>query len=424
MVNVDQRGSDPSDARPTEGWLDAARACAFLGVKRETLYAYASRGLVGTRGVPGTRKRVYDAADLERLRARHDARAGHGAVAASAMRFGEPVLDSTITGVDAAGPRYRGHHAAALARDGVSFERTAELLLRGALPADARWEAPKKLPSLTTLRALLPHDHALVDVVVASLPALALRDPQRFVTSDEALVERARATIMTLAALVGLSLGSEVVERAHAERTVASRLSVALGGPSRGPGVAALDRALVLSADHELNPSSFACRIAASAGADLHACYLAALGPMLGTGHGGATARVESLVDEVERPERAATALRERLRRGETLPGFGHPLYPQGDPRSEPLLELARPLAERRPRARTLLAIFDAVALIDHAPPNIDGALVALTLALGLPRGAAWVVFLLGRMAGWTAHMLEQRASHAPLRPRARYVGP
>jgi citrate synthase len=425
MVNVDQRvlRDQPSGIDDAD-WVSAEAACALLSVKRETLYAYASRGLVGTRAVAGSRKRLYERADLEKLRARHDARAGHGAVAASALRFGEPVLDSAITRVDSEGPHYRGHAACALASEGISYERVTELLLTGVLPKGETRFAPPKLPSLASIRSLLPRDAEPVDAVVASLTALALKDPRRYAMDDDVLLERARETLMALTALVGLAASPQHVERAQAERTLAARLSVALGGPSRGPSVGAVEQALILSADHELNPSSFACRVAASAGADLHACYLAALGPMLGSGHGGATARVEALVAETVRPEHAASVVRDRMRRGEGIPGFGHPLYPEGDPRAVPLFALARPLAERRVAARTLLSLVDAAQLVGIAPPNIDTAIVALSLGLGLTRGAAWVIFLIGRVAGWTAHLVEQRAARFALRPRARYVGP
>ena len=118
---------------PDHAWLSGSEAAAFLGVKRETLYAYASRGLVLSE--PGThgRGRRYRREDLERLKARSDARAGHGAVAAGALRWGEPVLASALTSIDEGGPRYRGHRAVDLAAR-ASFEAVAELLWTGTLP--------------------------------------------------------------------------------------------------------------------------------------------------------------------------------------------------------------------------------------------------------------------------------------------------
>src|SRR5439155_21588512 len=114
----------------------------------------------------------------------------------------------------------------------------------------------------------------------------------------------------------------------------------AVGGRAGRAGVRALNRALVLSADHELNSSTFAGRVAASVGADVYACVAAALAAFSGPRHGGACDRIEALLAETGRPERAATAIEERRRRGELVPGFGHQLYPGGDPRTPPLLEV------------------------------------------------------------------------------------
>src|SRR5450432_3342666 len=118
-------------------WLSSHEASARLGVKLTTLYAYASRGLITSSPGDGRRGRLYASGDVERLRARHVARSGHGPVAASALRFGEPVLETRISQVTTGGPRYRGYWATELCRSEVSFERVAELLWTGVLPEHA-----------------------------------------------------------------------------------------------------------------------------------------------------------------------------------------------------------------------------------------------------------------------------------------------
>src|SRR3712207_3177823 len=115
--------------------VTAAEAAALLGVRRATLYTYVSRGLVRCVPEPGTKEKRYVRADLERLKARHDARAGHTAVAAGALRWGEHVIDSAVSRVGAEGLAYRGHPAVRLAVEGRSFEDVAELLWTGTLPA-------------------------------------------------------------------------------------------------------------------------------------------------------------------------------------------------------------------------------------------------------------------------------------------------
>jgi citrate synthase len=180
---------------------------------------------------------------------------------------------------------------------------------------------------------------------------------------------------------------------------------------------------MVLSADHELNVSTFAARVAASSGAGLAASIVAALAALSGPLHGAATARVEAFVAEIERPERAAQAVDARLERGESVPGYGHPLYPNGDPRGARLLELAARLSSRARSVRVLLAVTDAMHLVARERPTVDVGLVALAAALGLPRGAPLAIFACGRLAGWIAHALEQRTEGHLLRPRARHVG-
>ena len=185
-----------------------------------------------------------------------------------------------------------------------------------------------------------------------------------------------------------------------------------------------MTEALILAADHELNASSFAARVAASAGASLPASVMSALGAASGSLHGAASARVEALVAEVGRPERGAAVVGGRLARGESVPGFGHQVYPDGDPRGAHLMEVALRTSARSRGVRILVSVSNAMELVARERPTIDLGLVALSSALGLPRGAPLAIFACGRVAGWIAHALEQRAAGFILRPRARYTGP
>ena len=179
----------------------------------------------------------------------------------------------------------------------------------------------------------------------------------------------------------------------------------------------------MLSADHELNASSFTARICASAGGDLYACVLAALATMSGPRHGGECDRFEALVAEAGDARRARAAVAARMRRGDRMHGFGHPLYPAGDPRAAHLIAVARRHGRGVAALRTIDAVIDAVARAGGEPPTLDAGLVAVAVAVGLSPGAAGLVFALGRTAGWIAHVLEQRTEPSLLRPRARYVG-
>ncbi|MDY7226137.1 citrate synthase family protein [Hyalangium rubrum] len=407
-----------------EELLSAAEASTLLGVKRATLYTYVSRGLVRCVPERGTKENRYVRADVERLKARHDARAGHAAVASGALRWGEPVIDSSVTRVGAEGLAYRGHSAVELAVSGRSFEEVSELLWTGELPASpARWPVPELPFPPSTLVGLLPRDAPPLAVLSTVVPLLGVADAVRFAAPPEQERLRAQRLLRHLGAWVGAAHGAGRVTHALKEPTVAASLAQAWGvAAKRAPEL--LDRALVLCADHELNVSTFAARVTASSGADLYACVSAALAALSGPRHGGACDRIEALMQEVGRPERAATVVRERLRRGESVPGFGHTLYPDGDPRTPPLLEVAWAVRPEPVAVRVVRAVAEAMREAGHPPPTVDLGLVALASALGLPPGAATAVFAVGRAAGWVAHVLEQREQGHLLRPRARYVEP
>jgi citrate synthase len=181
--------------------------------------------------------------------------------------------------------------------------------------------------------------------------------------------------------------------------------------------------ALVSCADHELNVSAFAVRVVASTRTSPYDAVAAGLAALRGPLHGGHTARVEALLDEAKSPGALARTVRERIRRGESIPGFGHPLYPAGDPRGKLIFEAVE---DGWPRSQA--AGFQRAAryagrsvLGDH--PTIDFGLVVLRRALGLPAGSALVLFALGRTAGWIAHAKEQYALGSLIRPRAVYRG-
>lgn len=403
--------------------VSAREAAELLGVKLPTLYAYVSRGLL--QSVPGTdgRARRYPVAELERMR---NTRRGGGPAAPQvgpSLRWGEPVMESALTRITNAGPHYCGRSAVELATEDVPFESVAELLWRGELPSTTpNWTAPDLGVPAAALQALLPEGTPVLTALPCLVAALGARDRGRFLISDAATLERARPLIVRAAAGLALAFSPDRVRPALKARGVAATIAAALGARGGRAGVRAINRALVLVADHELNTSAFAARVAASSGSDLYACCGAALGAMVGPRHGGSTNRVEAMVSEAGTPDRAGEVVAARAARGETIPGFHHVLYPDGDPRATPLLVAARTLRSDNKGVRTCLAFVDAMANVG-LHPTLDVGLVALRAALGLPRGSAAGLFAVGRMAGWVAHILEQRATGVLLRPRARYVG-
>lgn len=393
----------------------------MLGIKAQTLYAYASRGLV--RSVPSGegRARLYARSDLARLKARHDARSGHGAVAASALRWGEPVLETAVSTIDERGPIYRGVPAVELVRDGVGFEEAAALLWGEAHVAP--WASPAPGVPIGRLAALLPEDASPIAALQVAVPAMGARDVERFLVSAGAETTLARSLIRRMAAMLGVTVDRERCARALAESSVARAVLAAFGLRATAAAVRAIDRALVLCADHELNPSTFAVRVAASAGADLYACVSAGLGVLSGPEHGGVADRVEALLAEAKRAARPGDVVAQRARRGEAIPGFGHAIYKAGDPRTGPLLEAASEVAPQHETLAAIRAVTKAMAAAGHEPPTVDMGLVALAAAVGLPPGGAAALFAIGRTAGWVAHAVEQRAAGFIVRPRAHYTG-
>jgi len=413
--------------------MPASEAAEYLGVKLATLYAYTSRGLVQSVPGPKGRARLYLKRDLERLRARRDARAGHGPVAASALRFGEPVLDSSITAIAwDRGPIYRGIPAIELAEQDMLFEEVAELLWSGTPPEDEQahrtsyfWSALDFGMPSEPLRALVHEALPPLTALTLVVPLLASRDPGRFTTRPEAVLPRARSLIRRMIASLSLCRPRAEVDAALEEalgaETLAAAVLAAFGAERSPEAASAVNRALVLGADHELNASTFAARVAASTGADIHACITAALATLSGPRHGGAADRIEALIGEIASPEEAIDVVYERQRRGEAIEGFGHPLYPEGDPRGRALLDLACELDRDAPAIAKCLALVKGMEESGQGEPTIDVGLVALALALGLPRGAASGFFAVSRCVGWVAHVIEQYEAGYLLRPRARY---
>ena len=376
------------------GWLTAPQALARLQVRPQTLYAYVSRGRVQARPDPADpRRSLYSKPDVERLALSSRTVRRPSAVAASAIAWGEPMLASAISTVHAGRLIYRGADAVDLAMMGTLEEAAA--LLWGASPEVFAVGGKPSTAGGGPLSAVF----AFLSSEASSGASLLARTPR------DLHAEGARL-------LFGLSQAVAGVERLPGEK-VHAQLARGWGTPE---ATDILRRALVLLADHELNVSTFATRVAASSGAPLAACLLSGLCALAGPRHGRAALATSALVSEVGRIGVAAALKLIDIEAGAPLPGFGHPLYAGVDPRAAALLETFRPPAlHGRLRA--------AVARRYGRAPNVDYALSAITARFALPDQAPFLIFALARSAGWIAHALEQVSSGELIRPRARYVG-
>lgn len=386
-------------------WLDAEQATALLGVNRATLYAYVSRGFIRSEPVPGKpRARRYAREDVERLRVRAEERKNPEKAAEHALRWGVPVLESAITLITDGKLYYRGHDAAELART-RSLEEVAALIWTGSFDTEL-FDTPLHVVS----GGRAAHDLPFVHRAQSILPLVAARDSFAFDL-------RPRSVAQTGWRIVNL-LTSVAAESQELAPTVEETLAREWA-PSAKAAPALLRAALILCADHELNVSAFTARCVASASSNPYAVVLAGLAALEGAKHGGVTARVAALWDELRRARDLSKALGERLRRGETIDGFGHRLYTDGDPRAAQLLALLP-----KGKERTFAMHFaEAAARVMGEQPTLDFALVAVERTLALPRGSALTLFAIGRSIGWIAHAIEQYEQNAIIRPRAKYVG-
>ena len=348
-------------------------------------------------------------------------------------------LESRICYIDGKGGRliYDGYDIRELAAQST-FEEVAYLLWYGQLPSAtqlaelrARLAGLRMLPDpvVQVLREM-PKDALPMDVLRTAVSALPVLEPDA-TKPGAASIGGAQRLTAVLPAILGtfhrLRTGAEP-PRPRPELSHASWLLQVIRGTDPDPLEAhSLDVALILHADHELNASTFAARVTASTLSDLYSAVTSAVGTLKGPLHGGANERVMELLDEIETPERAEEVVKAKLARHERIMGFGHRVYKVEDPRATILREWSRKVGEEKGDLRfyeMLRAVEGVVHREKGLYPNVDlysGSIYAL---LGIPRDLFTPVFAVSRVAGWTAHVLEEYQDLRLIRPTARYVGP
>jgi len=427
--------SDTDRVSATER-LGTEEVARRLGVKRETVYAYVSRGLLARHQSSGPHRSEFDPDEVERLavRARRPDRS-------SAL---EVVVETELTLLEPEGRlSYRGRDAIELARF-RSFEEVVALLWDGAPPTPWALDG-ERAAAIEALGAALGPEAPDAERIAAVVATSAARDPER-ASRDPDSVRRAGASVFP-AILATLECGRPALtpaERGRPASRIGSpkstapaaglRKSTAVGGGADGIAarlwaaladgdskprpeqVATLNAALILLADHELAASTFAARVAASAWAGPYRVILAGLGPLGGALHGGAGLEVEALLDEVAAGADPGAALDSRAASG-GLPGFGHRVYRDRDPRADHLLD-------RLGVGAAAQAVLEAAAARELPAPNVDFALAVLVREHGLRDGASATIFTIARIAGIVAHALEEYEHRLRFRPRASFVGP
>jgi citrate synthase len=408
--------------------VDAPTAMQMLGVKPQTLYAYVSRGLIRAVNPRGNQTSLYYREDLAALQLRSRTRGASRNVAERSLRLGGgAIMASAITAITPQGPRYRGELAIDLAQMGRPFEDTVELLWTGVLPQQSIPWAPPELPPAFDAFALAiaPTAGANNSRRLFSLctEALASCRGSHAELKAGASVLAARQLLQVLAGACGYLRPQPGFHRLDVEEPLVRAICRSLAVPPRPHWEEVVNAALILSADHELAPSTFAARIAASAGADIHSCASCALGAFEGLYTGLGCDLAEAMLMQAPTPAKYVDALRQIALRKQPLPGYNHSLYPHGDPRAIFLLQLLSRRAPDHRRTQRIVGCVNAAQDKLKALPSLCVALAALSASFELPLRSAGALMALARCAGWVAHTFEQRLAGFLVRPRAEYVG-
>jgi citrate synthase len=357
--------------------LTTAQVAERLGVKPATVYAYVSRGLLTSARNADGKASLFREDEVVAF--------------AAGRRKATPAIRTGLTLIRDGRLFYRGHDAVALARD-QPYEAVATLLWTGELRAEPLPATPALRELAEAVTAPLPASARLADRLRVICAAAASADPLRFDTTPAAVIVTARTMLGTMAA----ALPARGAEPPSSDPALAAVLWPRLTSAAPTPaGLAALNAALVLLADHDISALD---------------------GPL----HGAASTLAYALLEDAVRTGDPVAAISECLRLGPAVPGFGHPLYPDGDPRAAALLAL---LDDGRSLA-VVEEVADAATRRSGIAPNVDFAIAALALLNGMPPDAGEAIFAIARTAGWIAHALEEYADR-PLRfrPTGRYAG-
>ena len=408
-------------------YLSRDEVLEYLHIKSQTLYSYVSRGFIRSVPQPDRRSSFYLREDVEKVRSRSVARAGHGPAAASAMRWGEPVIVTRLTELTEAGPRYRSRLAVELARARTPFENVAEYLWTGELAEEPLvWKQtpdPAGLAKLLATAARLHPQAHILQLMSMTVLGLGIAEGNRRerIRLGSTPATAGRRLIRAFSGTLGFLAPRHAYAPLEDGEPVAAGIARIFGIAPHALHLDALNAALVAVADHELNPATFAARVAASGSADMHSCIGAALDTHYGTLVGRTCDRAEEFFEPPSDPDTVferAMAMRAASR---SLPGFNHPVYQNGDPRGRLMMELAMLVGGSRRVVSNMMMTLRRLDEECGARPTVESALVLLCRALGLPDRSAAGIYALGRTAGWVAHVIEQRLAGFMIRPRAQF---
>ena len=346
---------------------------------------------------------------------------------------GETAISTIVDGLS-----YRGYPVTELA-ERATFDEVAYLLLHGDLPTRSQLDAFRKrvaaarsLPApLLDLFKGLPSSATPMDVIRTAVSVLAHYDPETENSAHEASVRKAERLLgqipVAVAAFARIAKGLAPVPARADLPHAASFLYQLRGSEPTADAAHAFDVSLILYAEHEFNASTFTARVVTSTESDLHSAVVAAIGALKGRLHGGANEKVVDLIRAAGKPDQAERWLRDALKRKERVMGFGHRVYKTGDVRARILQVYARKAAETAgflELEETAAVLERVLAAEKNLFPNLDWPAGRLYHALGLEVPLYTPIFVMSRIAGWAAHVIEQAGNNRLIRPRSRYIGP
>ncbi len=335
---------------------------------------------------------------------------------------------------------YRGYDVDDLVAH-ATFEEVVYLLWHGTLPSRKELDAHVKAltatasrrlpPKLVTMLRQLPKKTTPMEVLRTGVSALSAFDPDAADNSREATVRKALRLTAQMPTLVAawqrLRRGQAPIAPNPRLNLAANFLYMLSGRRPSDLAAKTFDVALILHADHEFNASTFAARVTAATLSDLHSAIVAGIGALKGPLHGGANEQVMRMVEQIGTPERAEAWTRKALADKARIMGFGHRVYRVEDPRAKHLRRLATELGRQAGTVHHV-EILNTVARVvleeKKLHPNVDLYSGAAYAAMGIPTDQFTPIFAMSRVAGWSAHVLEQHAHNRLIRPRAEYTGP
>jgi citrate synthase len=340
------------------------------------------------------------------------------------------IIDGVLT--------YRGYNIDDLAEN-ASFEEVVYLLWHGRLPNRQELDGLKKelegyakVPDevIQQIR-LYPQGTNSMAALRTAVSSLALYDREAGDMSREANLRKAARLQAQIPAIVAafarIREGREPVAPKSGAGVAENFLYMLTGEEPNRTAVEALDKALVLHADHELNASTFAARVTVATLSDIYSGVTSAIGALKGPLHGGANEAVMAMLEEIGSIGNVESYINDKLSRKEKIMGFGHRVYKNGDPRAKHLQKMSQELGKITGNMQWYnmsIKIEELVTSQKGLKPNVDFYSASVYTALKIPRDLFTPIFAVSRVSGWTAHILEQYEDNRLIRPRAEYVGP